>query len=166
MQGKTARQGRPPRGSRLRWVYFIQGQTTGLIKIGVADSVEARLSMLQPASPDLLTVIGTVRCNRYGALERELHVMFAAHRRHGEWFSPHPEILSYIASPTATAPVPIPARKSLPPRAFSEDEADEIWRRLRSGERPGDIAKDYGVGPKRISTIQAQKMGWVNHPAR
>lgn len=156
----TASSRRVPRGSRVRHVYFIQGAVTGLIKIGVADHVASRLSMLQPASPDILKVLATIRCERYGALERELHARFAAHRRHGEWFSPHPEILSYIANPEPVEPVVAPPRKRLPARQFTATEALEIKRRLRAGERPGEIAKDYGVGPKRISSVMVEMMGW------
>lgn len=34
--------------------------------------------------------------------ERAYHAMFKAHRLHGEWFEPHPDILAEIARLTPT----------------------------------------------------------------
>lgn len=75
-------------------VYFIQGQTTRLIKIGYASSVGARLTLLQCGSPDLLALIGHEPAPR----EREavLHRQFADARAHGEWFRPTHALLDYI----------------------------------------------------------------------
>lgn len=83
-------------GSR-RSIYFIQGEVTGLIKIGLAIDVRARLKDLQQGSPDRLSILGVMLCHQRGALERELHRRFDDCRAHGEWFEPRPALLAFIA---------------------------------------------------------------------
>lgn len=82
--------------AKLRTVYFIQPVAGGLIKIGIASNVTARLSGLQTGSPVELRVIGVIRGVDQTA-EAGLHLRFAASRKHGEWFEPTPELLAYIA---------------------------------------------------------------------
>jgi hypothetical protein len=79
-----------------RTVYFIQPVGGGLIKIGIASNVASRLSGLQTGSPVELHVIAVIRGVEQST-EAELHLRFAAARRHGEWFEPTPELLAYIA---------------------------------------------------------------------
>jgi hypothetical protein len=81
-------------------VYFIQAET-GQIKIGVAEHVERRLNALRMCSPVPLKVLATTP----GAQQEEFayHRQFAAHRLHGEWFSPAPEILAEIDRLNAAA---------------------------------------------------------------
>lgn len=76
-------------------IYFIRGQSAGLIKIGIAKSVEKRLKTLQSGSPVLLVVLATMPGT--GLTERELHHRFAHLRRHGEWFEPGDDLLAFIA---------------------------------------------------------------------
>lgn len=81
---------------RLVTIYFIQGETTKLIKIGLtAGRAEGRLFTLQTGSPDKLVLLKAVPAP--AAMERMLHERFAAARRHGEWFEPTAELLAYIA---------------------------------------------------------------------
>jgi hypothetical protein len=81
-----------------RWVYFMQerGNASAPIKIGVSRDVERRRGELQRAERVILSVLasmeGTVRD------EQALHERFSAHRLHGEWFAPAPELLSHIAA--------------------------------------------------------------------
>jgi hypothetical protein len=74
-------------------VYFI-GAYRGLIKIGVARDVRARLRTLQTGSGVPLTLLTAVPGSF--ALERHYHARFAAYRRHGEWFERHPTLLAEI----------------------------------------------------------------------
>lgn len=74
-------------------IYFI-GSECGPIKIGMAQNVNMRLRALQLAGPSKLTVLATVLAPP--SEERDYHKQFAAHRLHGEWFSPHPDILAEI----------------------------------------------------------------------
>lgn len=83
--------------NQVREVYFILGETTQLIKIGVANCAEQRLSNLRTGCSEPLMLLAVVLCPKRGDLERELHRRFAKHRVRGEWFSPAPEIITYIA---------------------------------------------------------------------
>ena len=77
-------------------VYFIQGATTGLIKIGYAGAVAHRLFNLQCGSPDLLHLLAIERAPQ--SREAELHLQFAPWRLHGEWFAPAETLIQYIAA--------------------------------------------------------------------
>lgn len=80
----------------IRWVYFIQGESGGLVKIGVANDPEKRRVELQRTSPVPLKILARERGGT--ARERDLHLQFADLRAHGEWFSPAPRLLDYISS--------------------------------------------------------------------
>jgi hypothetical protein len=77
-------------------VYFIRSQKTHAIKIGfTAGKVEDRLKSLQTAHPCELEVLGTLSGSREH--EKSLHTRFASLVLKGEWFEPHPDLLSFIA---------------------------------------------------------------------
>lgn len=76
-----------------RQVYFIQAET-GPIKIGVASDVRKRLGNLRGASPVPLTLLLSISGGPMA--EYSFHHKFRAHRLHGEWFHPHPDILAEI----------------------------------------------------------------------
>jgi hypothetical protein len=79
-----------------REVYFVQAETLGLIKIGVANQASRRFVSLQADSPDPLRLLGIMTCENHGALEFTLHLRFAHLRVRGEWFRPDPELLAFI----------------------------------------------------------------------
>lgn len=131
-------------------VYFIQCQTTGLVKIGRSQDPIKRLRNLSTSSPTPLKMIS------YGKAlpnhERELHDQFAEHRSHGEWFHPAIELVEFAEAYTGSMhKVP-----EFPPPGVSEE--DLIWEEeiadyfrmnyktarnwIRSGEIRGWI---YGV---------------------
>lgn len=90
-------------GGDVRCVYFVQALRLGLVKIGIARDVPSRMAALQTGSPDTLTLIGAISTNAPCSLEKTLHMRFAAHRRHGEWFEPAEELLAYLrANATVT----------------------------------------------------------------
>lgn len=75
-------------------VYFIESETTGLIKIGRSVNPSSRFNAIRTMSPDKLVLLGSVPeavCS-----ESELHKRFAKHRKHGEWFESSPEIRELI----------------------------------------------------------------------
>ena len=72
--------------------YFIGGDV-GAIKIGRTINVEVRLKDIQACSPIPVRVLAL---RPGGQRERIYHAHFAAHRLHGEWFAPHPDILEEI----------------------------------------------------------------------
>lgn len=77
-------------------VYFIQGETNPLIKIGIASDLNSRLSGIQTGNPDRLKVLATIP----GGKEEEkiIHNKFSHLRIRGEWYKPEPDLLSYIHS--------------------------------------------------------------------
>lgn len=75
-------------------VYFVQAADGGLIKIGIANDLRSRLKSLQAQCPVPLRCLAALP--GYRELEIELHDRFSAHRRHGEWFEPAPELLELI----------------------------------------------------------------------
>jgi hypothetical protein len=92
-------------------VYLVGAESgTGLVKIGTTTTaVSKRLSALQTGSPVRLTVLWTTPGGV--ALESRLHRIFAAYRRHGEWFDLGPDAVRAIrgALPAALAkPTPDP----------------------------------------------------------
>jgi len=75
--------------------YFIQGESTQRIKIGkTSTAVNERIRLLQTGSPDILIFLGV--CFGPKRYESFLHRKFSEYRLHGEWFYPHPDIISYI----------------------------------------------------------------------
>ncbi|MGI9485427.1 MAG: GIY-YIG nuclease family protein [Geminicoccaceae bacterium] len=79
------------------WIYFIQAECGGPIKIGWTQDIDRRVKDMQAVNPFTLIVIGKFR----GMLadERRLHDKFALSRLHGEWFEPTDELLAEISEP-------------------------------------------------------------------
>lgn len=76
-------------------VYFIQGELTGLIKIGwTVKAIKHRLIGHQTGSPDLLKVLKTVNGSRN--YESHLHETFKHLAVRGEWFKPEEDLLRFI----------------------------------------------------------------------
>lgn len=83
-------------------IYFIQADGLGHIKIGFTESTaEARLADFLTGSPVSLRLLGSIPGTAED--EKDLHRRFAAHRVHGEWFRPVPELLE-LARRGAGAP--------------------------------------------------------------
>lgn len=74
-------------------VYFVQ-ESGGPVKIGTTTAIRNRVSALQTSTPRTLTFLGAVSGGE--RVERRVHELFGAHRLSGEWFSPHPDVLSFI----------------------------------------------------------------------
>lgn len=73
-------------------IYFIRGGD--MVKIGITRDVDERLAALQTGSPVPLEVIGVMVGD--AALESALHELFAAQRRHGEWFELCDDLARFI----------------------------------------------------------------------
>jgi hypothetical protein len=83
--------GRPARPS---WVYFLQADGGGPVKIGRSANPQARVEELQQGSPVQLRLLAV--CRGGHRREAELHRQFAAQRLHGEWFRPGTELLAFV----------------------------------------------------------------------
>lgn len=83
---------------REHWVYFIQGDDGGPIKIGRScRHVEARCDALQAGYPyGILRFVGLMRGHR--SLENQMHAKFREFRMVREWFAPAPSLLDFIAA--------------------------------------------------------------------
>lgn len=71
-------------------IYFIQGQMSGLIKIGISQDPEARLRQMQSGSPEELSLLKQVK--GYHEDEKMLHKRLDDYRVHGEWFEPSRDV--------------------------------------------------------------------------
>jgi hypothetical protein len=75
-------------------VYFILNPATGALKVGWSESPEDRLRTLQTASPDRLTLLGSVEGDL--ADEATMHEALAEYRLEGEWFRATQDVLRRI----------------------------------------------------------------------
>lgn len=71
-------------------VYVMQSEI-GLVKVGITSSLKNRLSQLRSASGLTIKVEATFECDRARAVEKAVHELLAAHRKHGEWFDVTPD---------------------------------------------------------------------------
>lgn len=77
----------------ITYTYFIRALSGGgHIKIGRTTDLDVRLKSLQCSNPHELVLLGYLEKD----VESILHRKFSEHKVRGEWFSPHPDILSYI----------------------------------------------------------------------
>ena len=76
------------------YVYFIQGECGGAIKIGFSQNPKSRLKSIQTGMPDLLKLLAVIPGDE--KLEKELHNEFNDLRLRGEWFRPDDRLLSRI----------------------------------------------------------------------
>ena len=78
------------------WVYFVQAETGGPVKIGRSANPSARLASLQTAHPHLLRIVAKMAGG--AEVERAMHRLFAASRirPEGEWFNPTPDLVAFI----------------------------------------------------------------------
>lgn len=80
------------------WMYFVQGEHSKNVKIGIATCPLRRVASIQAACPERLKILGIARI--VGVTEQEardaesiIHHHFKAQRLHGEVFSPSAALL-------------------------------------------------------------------------
>jgi len=76
------------------YIYFVQGECGGPIKIGYSTDIEKRIKTLQTGYPDVLGILYLIPGDM--ADEEELHKELAYYRMRGEWFKPDEEVLRKI----------------------------------------------------------------------
>lgn len=83
-------------GMRGPYMYFVEGATTGLVKIGFAAHVGERVASLQTGCAEELRLVAAVSGTK--AIEREAHKIFVGFRVIGEWFRREGALDLFIAS--------------------------------------------------------------------
>jgi len=76
------------------YVYFIQGQCGGAIKIGYSLTPSSRLKTLQTGYPDTLKMLLVIPGDE--SIEHALHRQFEGARLKGEWFRPDELLIEKI----------------------------------------------------------------------
>lgn len=76
-------------------VYFLQGADSGMIRIGIAKDVQARIASHRSSSAEELTWLGDMPGGI--ALERQFHSTFSALRHKGSWYLPDQSLLDTIS---------------------------------------------------------------------
>lgn len=80
------------------YVYFIEAEESGLIKIGRAADPGRRLAAMQTGSAEPLRLLRTIATDDDKTLERTFHRRFAGSRHHGEWFEPSPGLTKFAGA--------------------------------------------------------------------
>lgn len=141
--------------ARHPWVYFLRCPANGLIKIGFTGSQAswARFQDIATASPVPLEPMGLLPGGR--SLEAALHVAFAPHCHHAEWFEPAPVLLDFIrreARPWIDAPPrkfgdPIVRRRAKLIAEYRYHYSDGPGDRCFPCDRCGRIMAPEIIGP-------------------
>ncbi len=76
------------------YVYFLQGQKSGLIRIGKAKNVWERFSAHKSSSAEPLIQLGDMPGGI--TLERQFHTVFKPFRHKGSWYRPDKSLLDTI----------------------------------------------------------------------
>ena len=76
------------------FVYFLQGTSSGWVKIGFTTDLKRRLRTQQGGSPEKLKYIGYMKGTKTD--EKKLHKYFEHVRRRGEWFDANFFLMSFV----------------------------------------------------------------------
>lgn len=126
----------------MRLVYFTQHPETGAVKIGCSAHLERRFAQLRCDMKADLQLLASVPGDFHD--EERLHRQLASHRRVGEWFNPHPEVMAVIRH--------VQFKGALPP--VPEDDREIVFaRRYLAGETLQQIASDFGVSRERVRQV-------------
>lgn len=82
--------------SDCRYVYMIRESWRGLIKIGIAKNLKARLAAIQSSCPQDICLIGYFETKHARSVEAHLHQRFAHKHHAGEWFDLSPQDVQLI----------------------------------------------------------------------
>lgn len=78
------------------FVYFIQAEGGGPVKIGWAKRPKKRLSSIQTSHKDRLVIRKLVAARTEA--EAKFHKRFAKSRLQGEWFEATPDLVAFMAA--------------------------------------------------------------------
>lgn len=121
-----------------RCVYFIRSSVGGFIKIGMSTQPPIRFHFFHEWSPVPIELVVAVSGSRRD--EKHLHRVFAAHRLHGEWFAPSPELIALVDRCKAETQLPTEYRAPPPavkPRrgAWADITPEDQKRRFEHGKK-------------------------------
>jgi predicted GIY-YIG superfamily endonuclease len=77
-------------------VYLINQDDSNMYKIGITNSVKKRLSSIQTANPNPLSLMYSGKVNNAKKLEKELHTHFKRQKINREWFRLDPPDVKYV----------------------------------------------------------------------
>jgi len=77
-------------------VYLINQEDSNMYKIGITNSVNKRLSSIQTANPNPLSLMYSGKVNNAKKLEKELHTHFRRQKINREWFRLDPPDVKYV----------------------------------------------------------------------
>lgn len=124
------------------FIYFVQADEGGPIKIGRADDPATRLKELQTGNPSLLILRRCVIDSP--DYEWVLHRLFSDFRIRGEWFQPHPVLAAMgdAIPDESLADQPIVYDPTMP------SSGHERFRRVQWMLQAMDIARERGPAPE------------------
>ena len=116
-------------------VYFIRSKRSGRIKIGYSENVLRRALSIRADARSNVVILATMEGDR--TVEKSLHLWFDWLNVTGEWFEPHPDLLSYIESQ---------ATPWTGPKSVGWERPEEYWQRI---ENPSPkVGGDVPAGPR------------------
>lgn len=77
---------RVQKSDKWQYVYIVEMETTGYIKIGVASNIQKRLSSMQSSSPFKMLLLGCIKKEDAYKYEAKVHEKYKQFRVRGEWF--------------------------------------------------------------------------------
>jgi len=129
----------PHVGERTSYVYFIQAEDGGPVKIGWTFNAEKRLRAFQSASPYKLVIRKVVKGTQ--RLEHYLHHRYEANRLEGEWFDPQPDMPGCLCVDGISSADWLDSPSKI--RAYEEEawtqREDERLQRTRKEQPPNPV---------------------------
>ena len=133
------------------FVYFLQVEGGGPIKIGCSRDPLNRLRSLMFWCPYRLMIVATAPGCRIA--EAALHERFAADRLHGEWFRPAPALMALIAKVNDDGKLDAGIPNTV-----------AISREIHRGRpRLAPILKRHGISLRELAVGVGSPQGTVNH---
>lgn len=91
-----------------RFIYFVLATESRRIKIGISGDPRRRFHNLQTASPEPLAMLGWIETVDAETFEAELHECWECLHVRGEWFSAHPDLMTFVMEQRDPLPEPEP----------------------------------------------------------
>jgi hypothetical protein len=138
------------------YVYFIEAESVGLVKIGwTGQPPVVRFGLIRGMSPVPLTMLGVVPGGREA--EADLHREFRLDRERGEWFRVTPRLRDFIRANAQPCPPRLPGRAVRWP--------DQHVRQALSPACLPRWARPASVASRRVTSLPTGR-GMVPGPSR